>query len=110
MVWWRVRALLSSRPGADRIPTDAGRIRHRAAGAVGRRKCNRQCRFRRGCISRLWALVGLMGIATAFIILSFYSVIGGWAIAHAVDTATRGIAGLNARAAQLRFDALMAGG
>jgi NSS family neurotransmitter:Na+ symporter len=51
-----------------------------------------------------------MGIATAFIILSFYSVIGGWAIAHAVDTATRGIAGLNARAAQLRFDALMAGG
>ena len=57
--------------------------------------------------SRLWALVGLMGIVTAFLILSFYSVIGGWAIAYAVDTATRGLAGLDARAAQERFDALM---
>jgi NSS family neurotransmitter:Na+ symporter len=58
--------------------------------------------------SRLWALVGLMGIAAAFMILSFYSVIGGWAIAYAADTAIRGLAGLDARAAQLRFDALMA--
>ena len=58
--------------------------------------------------SRHWALVGLMGIATAFIILSFYSVIGGWAIAYAVDTAIRGLSGLDARAAQVRFDALMA--
>ena len=58
--------------------------------------------------SRLWALVGLIGVAAAFIILSFYSVIGGWAIAYAVDTAIRGLAGMDARAAQLRFDALMA--
>ncbi len=58
--------------------------------------------------SRSWALVGLMGIAAAFIILSFYSVIGGWAIAYAVDTAFHGLAGLDARAAQERFDALMA--
>jgi NSS family neurotransmitter:Na+ symporter len=58
--------------------------------------------------SRLWALVGLMGIAAAFLILSFYSVIGGWAIAYAVDTGVRGLTGLDARAAQLRFDALMA--
>ena len=36
--------------------------------------------------SRLWALCGLLGVAAAFIILSFYSVIGGWAIAYAVDT------------------------
>jgi NSS family neurotransmitter:Na+ symporter len=57
--------------------------------------------------SRLWALVGLLGIITAFLILSFYSVIGGWAIAYAVDTATRGLAGLDAGAAQSRFDALM---
>ena len=57
--------------------------------------------------SRLWALVGLMGIVAAFLILSFYSVIGGWAIAYAVDTAIHGLAGLEARAAQERFDALM---
>jgi neurotransmitter:Na+ symporter, NSS family len=58
--------------------------------------------------SRLWALVGLMGIAVAFLILSFYSVVGGWAVAYAVDTAIFGLAGLDARAAQLRFDVLMA--
>ena len=58
--------------------------------------------------SRLWALIGLMGIVTAFLILSFYSVIGGWAIAYAVDTASRGLAGLDAASAQARFDALMA--
>jgi NSS family neurotransmitter:Na+ symporter len=33
--------------------------------------------------SRLWSLIGLMGIITAFLILSFYSVVGGWAIAYA---------------------------
>lgn len=57
--------------------------------------------------SRLWALVGLMGIITAFLILSFYSVIAGWAIAYAVDTVTRGVAGLDARSAQARFDAML---
>jgi NSS family neurotransmitter:Na+ symporter len=58
--------------------------------------------------SRLWALVGVMGITTAFLILSFYSVIGGWAIAYAVETASRGLAGLEAASAQARFDELMA--
>jgi hypothetical protein len=58
--------------------------------------------------SRLWALIGLFGIITAFLILSFYSVIGGWAIAYAVETASYGLAGLNAASAQARFDALMA--
>jgi NSS family neurotransmitter:Na+ symporter len=57
--------------------------------------------------SRLWALVGLMGIIAAFLILSFYSVIGGWAIAYAVDTAIYGLVSLDARAAQARFDVLM---
>jgi NSS family neurotransmitter:Na+ symporter len=57
--------------------------------------------------SRLWALAGLMGIIAAFLILSFYSVIGGWAIAYAVDVPSRGLVGLDAPAAQARFDALM---
>jgi NSS family neurotransmitter:Na+ symporter len=57
--------------------------------------------------SRLWALVGLMGVIAAFLILSFYSVIGGWAVAYAVDVASRGLNGLDAAAAQARFDALM---
>jgi NSS family neurotransmitter:Na+ symporter len=59
-------------------------------------------------VSRLWALIGIIGITTAFLILSFYSVIGGWAIAYAVETASHGLAGLDAGSAQARFDALMA--
>ena len=57
--------------------------------------------------SRLWALVGLLGIIAAFLILSFYSVIGGWAVAYAVDIASRGLDGLDAPSAQARFDTLM---
>lgn len=58
--------------------------------------------------SRAWALIGVMGIVTAFLILSFYSVIGGWAIAYTVETATEGMGGLDAQRAQARFDNLMA--
>lgn len=58
--------------------------------------------------SRLWALIGLMGMITAFLILSFYSVIGGWAIAYAVESASRGLAEVDAASVQARFDALMA--
>ena len=58
--------------------------------------------------SRLWALCGVLGVTAAFIILSFYSVIGGWAIAYAVDTASYGLAGADARAVQMRFDAMLA--
>jgi neurotransmitter:Na+ symporter, NSS family len=57
--------------------------------------------------SRLWTLCGLLGVAAAFIILSFYSVIGGWAISYAVDTAYRGHSGIDAGAAQARFDAML---
>ena len=58
--------------------------------------------------SRLWALIGLMGIITAFLILSFYSVIGGWAIAYAVETVRSGLPGADPGAAQERFDTLLA--
>jgi len=57
--------------------------------------------------SRHWALCGLLGVATAVIILSYYSVIGGWAIAYAVDTALRGLPGTDVRLVQARFDALL---
>jgi NSS family neurotransmitter:Na+ symporter len=55
-----------------------------------------------------WAWVGLVGIGTGLMILSFYSVIGGWTIAYAVETALDGLAGVEPRAAQARFDALLA--
>ncbi|HEX9702705.1 MAG TPA: sodium-dependent transporter [Rhodospirillales bacterium] len=34
-----------------------------------------------------WVGVGYMGVAAGFVILSFYSVVGGWTIAYAVKTA-----------------------
>ena len=46
---------------------------------------------RRG--AREWPLVGALGILTGFLILSFYSVIGGWPLAHGVQTALEGLAG-----------------
>lgn len=58
--------------------------------------------------SRHWALCGLLGVAAAFIILSFYSVIGGWAIGYALDIVLHGLAGTNAQSAQGRFDTLLA--
>lgn len=36
--------------------------------------------------SRGWALIGLLGVLGAFLILSFYAVIGGWALAYAVES------------------------
>jgi NSS family neurotransmitter:Na+ symporter len=33
-----------------------------------------------------WSAIGLLGAITGWLILSFYSVIGGWIIAYGVDT------------------------
>lgn len=35
-----------------------------------------------------WPIVGYLGVAAGFIILSFYSVVGGWTIAYVIKTAT----------------------
>jgi neurotransmitter:Na+ symporter, NSS family len=58
--------------------------------------------------SRRWSWLGLLGVTAAFVILSFYSVIGGWAIAYLVGTVGTGLPGTDAMAAQARFDALLA--
>jgi len=58
--------------------------------------------------SARWAWVGALGIAAGVLILSFYSVIGGWTIAYAVETVRDGLAGTEPHAVQARFDALLA--
>lgn len=45
--------------------------------------------------TRNWALVGIVGVLAAFLILSFYSVIGGWALAYMRDAATGTFSGLD---------------
>lgn len=58
--------------------------------------------------ARAWAGIGVAGITTGLLILSFYSVIGGWTIAYALETLRDGLAGAEASAVQARFDALLA--
>lgn len=57
--------------------------------------------------SRRWAWVGVTGIVAGLLILSFYSVIGGWTIAYGVETALEGLVGTEAGAVRARFDALL---
>jgi neurotransmitter:Na+ symporter, NSS family len=59
-----------------------------------------------GASSR-WAVVGLLGAVTSFLILSFYAVVGGWALFYAVDTAIHGLPDGTA-AVTARFDSLLA--
>jgi len=54
-----------------------------------------------------WDLVGVLGVVGSALILSFYSVIGGWALAYAAETLWLGLPGM-AAAAQARFDAFLA--
>jgi NSS family neurotransmitter:Na+ symporter len=54
-----------------------------------------------------WSLIALLGVVTGFLILSFYSVIGGWTIAYLLETVRTGLPAGGAESAQLRFDALL---
>lgn len=58
-------------------------------------------------VSKHWRLFGLLGAVTAFLILSFYAVVGGWTLAYAVDTAVRGIPSEPAQVSG-RFNSLLA--
>jgi NSS family neurotransmitter:Na+ symporter len=58
--------------------------------------------------SRFWATIGVVGVVGAILILSFYSVIAGWAVAYAVQTIRDGLPGGAAPAVQARYDALLA--
>lgn len=57
---------------------------------------------------RAWGWVGVLGIAGGALILTFYSVIGGWTLAYAVETMRAGLPGADAAAVQARYDALLA--
>jgi NSS family neurotransmitter:Na+ symporter len=61
-----------------------------------------------GASSRHWALVGIVGVATGFLILSFYAVIGGWMLGYALETAASGLPGSDPQAVKARYDAFLA--
>ena len=56
-----------------------------------------------------WTAAGYLGTATAFLVLSFYSVVGGWTLAYIVKSATGTLGGESADAAKLVFGALVGG-
>ena len=58
--------------------------------------------------SRAWETIGWLGAASAFLILSFYSVIAGWAIHYTWQMLTGSLAGADAATIGAGFDALLA--
>ncbi|SDJ01669.1 sodium-dependent transporter [Billgrantia gudaonensis] len=58
--------------------------------------------------SRAWETIGWLGAVSAFLILSFYSVIAGWAIHYTWQMLTGSLAGADAETIGAGFDALLA--
>ena len=57
--------------------------------------------------SPAWSLVGYSGVVAGFLILSFYSVVAGWAIAYVFQAGSGGFNELDAGAAESLFGALI---
>jgi NSS family neurotransmitter:Na+ symporter len=57
--------------------------------------------------SEHWGVVGWFGVAAAFLILSFYSVIGGWVIAYVPKTMSGAFTGMDAAAVNADFNTLL---
>jgi NSS family neurotransmitter:Na+ symporter len=57
---------------------------------------------------RGWMWAGVLGVVCGALVLSFYSVIGGWTLAYTMSTAAAGLPGADAQAVQARYDALLA--
>ncbi|MBF0255590.1 MAG: sodium-dependent transporter [Gammaproteobacteria bacterium] len=53
--------------------------------------------------SRFWSLIGWSGVLAGFLILSYYSVIAGWAIAYVFKTASGALIGVDAETAGSLF-------
>ncbi len=57
--------------------------------------------------SRLWSLIGWSGVVGGFLVLSFYSVIGGWTFAYVIEAATGNLHGITADGAGALFTSLL---
>ena len=58
--------------------------------------------------SRRWAAFGVLGIVCGFLILSFYSVIGGWTIRYALHTAWAGLPPADPQAVRAEYERFLA--
>ena len=57
-----------------------------------------------GGASRAWSTIGVLGVVTSCLILSYYSVVGGWALAYTFETVTNTRPGTTADAVRARYD------
>ena len=57
--------------------------------------------------SSSWSLLGLMGLLAGFLILSYYSVVAGWALSYVIKTATGTFVGITGAGAGAVFDDLL---
>lgn len=58
--------------------------------------------------SSAWGIVGGVGILAGFIVLSFYSVIGGWALNYITKVGSSSFVGQNSDSVAATFDAMLA--
>lgn len=58
--------------------------------------------------NKAWVLVGISGVLGAFLILSFYSVIGGWSLAYIKDALVNSFSGQDAEGIGAIFNDLLA--
>ncbi len=65
---------------------------------IGRRsRANTAGAYRRLAPHSPWRWVGLMGVATGFLILSYYSVVAGWTLEYTLEAGVNDFAGKTAR-------------
>jgi len=60
-----------------------------------------------GCSPR-WGWLGWLGVAAGFLIMSFYSVVAGWALAYVLEAVSGNFVGLDGDSAGAKFGALLA--
>ena len=58
--------------------------------------------------SPAWTLIGWMGVAAGFLILSFYGVIAGWSLYYLFEVSAGTFQGTTGEAASAAFDGLLA--
>ena len=56
---------------------------------------------------RWWSGVGWIGVGAGLLILTFYSVVGGWVLDYVFVSVTRGFSGIDPVAAQTHFNGLL---
>lgn len=61
----------------------------------------------RSGVSRRWSVIGWMGALAGFMILSFYGVIAGWAMAYVPSTLSGDFVNISAEAAATSFDSFI---